>query len=133
MNIFRRCLLIILSFWLLAVILPERAEAEHIKRRHTRPSYERIHIKKNYRYIRSNGSNSKGVTVKPLEVIQSFDTDDSKNGIVKDGNGRPLESIESFDTDVNRSETLKDGILKGGNGKPRELIESFDTDETGRD
>ncbi len=127
MNIFRRCLSVILSFWLLAVILPERAEAEQIRRRHTRPSYERIHTKKNYRYIRSNGSNSEGVTVKPLELIQSFDTDDSKNGILKDGNGQPLELIESFDTDVNRSRTLKDG-----SGQPRKLIESFDTDETGR-
>ena len=127
MNIFRRCLLVILSFWLLAVILPERADAEYIRRRHTRPSYERIHAKKNYRYIRSNGSNSESGNVKPRELIESFDTDNSKNGILKDGNGQPLESIESFDTDVNRSRTLKDG-----SGQPRKLIESFDTDETGR-
>ena len=64
MNIFRRCLLIILSFWLLAIILPERAEAEQIRRyrrRRTKSSQGRVHTKKNYRYIRSHDFNDDGV------------------------------------------------------------------------
>lgn len=129
MDIFRRCLLVILSFWLLAVILPERAEAEQIRRyrrRRTRPSHRRVHTKKNYRYIRSHDFNDDGVVDARDRLIWleknknsgvvyiSNDNRDLIEVMDIDGNGNlhPREMIEIYNSyDTNRSGILEDGEI----------------------
>ena len=134
MNIFRRCLLVILSFWLLAIILPERVEAERIKRyrrRRTRSSHGRVHTKKNYRYIRSHDFNDDGVVDARDRLIWleknknsgvvyiSNDNRDLIEVMDIDGNGNlpPREMIETHNLyDTNRSGILEDGEINAAVG-----------------
>ena len=122
MNIFRRCLLVILSFWLLAIILPERAEAEHNRRdrhRRTRLLHQKIYTKKDYRYIRSNDFNDDGVVDARDRLI--WLEKNKYSGIV-------------YITDDNRSLIEVMDIDENGNLQPREIIEihnSYDTNRNG--